>query len=174
MRRKDAQVAGYRPAYGSVCGSMLSDYLSESAGRHLVPKRTLGLTANPLGGQANMIRILVIDDNKEMLDIIGEWLTTAGYEVIKAINGTEGVRLYRRRPFDLVVTDLFMPEKDGLEVTIELRNDFPDVKIIMHSGHAYGDSSLASSKVLGTARTLRKPFTEEELLQAVREVLESG
>lgn len=101
-------------------------------------------------------------------------LTTAGYEVIKTMNGKEGVRLYKREPFDLVVTDLFMPEKDGLEVTMELRKDFPDVKIITHSGQPHGTGSLETSKALGAARTLRKPFTQEDLLQAVREVLESN
>jgi CheY-like chemotaxis protein len=119
-----------------------------------------------------MTRILVIDDNYQMLDVIDQMLTNAGYDVIKAMNGTQGVRLYRNQPFDLVVTDLFMPEKDGLEITMELRKDFPDVKIIMHSGHAFGSLSLESSKKFGATRTLPSPFTEEELLRNVREVLE--
>lgn len=122
-----------------------------------------------------MMRILVIDDDANILEILAEMLTTAGYEVVEASNGKEGVRLYRHAPFDLVVTDLLMPEKDGLEVVMELRRDFPKVKIItLSSGNAYGHSSLETSKALGAARTLRKPFMEDQLLEAVREVLESN
>ena len=120
------------------------------------------------------MRILVIDDDADILGILAEMLTIAGYEVVEASNGKEGVRLYRQAPFDLVVTDLVMPEKDGLEVVMELRKDFPEVKIITLSGDAYGHSSLETSKALGAARTLRKPFTEGQLLEAVREVLESN
>ena len=121
-----------------------------------------------------MKRILVIDDDANLLSILAEMLTTAGYEVVEASNGKDGVRLYRQALFDLVVTDLLMPEKDGLEVVMELRKDFPQVKIITVSGGgAYGNSSLDTSKLLGAVRTLRKPFTEDQLLQAVQEVLES-
>ena len=122
-----------------------------------------------------MRRILVIDDDENMLGILAEMLTTAGYEVVEASNGKEGMRLYREAPFDLIVTDLLMPEKDGLEVVMELRKEFPEVRIITHSGGgAYGNSSLETAKALGAARTLRKPFREDQLLKAVREVLESN
>lgn len=120
------------------------------------------------------MRILAIDDDANILAIIAEMLTTAGYEVVGASNGEEGVRLYRQEPFDLVVTDLLMPEKDGLEVVMELREDFPDAKIItLSGGNTFGHSSLQTAKLLGASRTLRKPFKEDELLEAVREVLES-
>jgi len=122
-----------------------------------------------------MMRILLIDDDANIRGILAEMLTTAGYEVVEASNGKEGVKLYRDVPFDLVVTDLLMPEKDGLEVVMELRKDFPQVKIItLSGGGAYGNSSLETSKALGAARTLRKPFREDQLLEAVREVLESN
>jgi CheY-like chemotaxis protein len=121
-----------------------------------------------------MTRILVIDDDRDIREILAEMLTDAGYEVVEASSGNEGIRLYRHAPFDLVITDLVMPEKDGLEVLMELRKDFPEVKIITLSGNAYGGSSLQTSKALGAALTLRKPFSEKELLDAVREVLESN
>jgi DNA-binding response OmpR family regulator len=122
-----------------------------------------------------MARILVIDDDANLREIYAEMLTAAGYEVAEAGNGKEGVRLYNNAPFDLVLTDLLMPEKDGLEVIIELRKDFPEVKIItLSGGDAYGHSSLGTSKLLGALRTLRKPFMEDELLEAVREVLKSS
>jgi len=120
------------------------------------------------------VRILVIDDDANIRGVLAEMLRNARYEVIEASNGEEGIRLYREAPFDLVVTDLLMPEKDGLEVVMELRRDFPEVKIITFSaGNAYGHSSLETSRILGAARTLRKPFLEDELLEVVREVLES-
>ena len=118
------------------------------------------------------MRILLIDDDAAILQLLAEMLTTAGYEVSVASNGNEGVTLYRQAPFDLVITDLLMPEKDGLEVIVELRKDFPDVKIItLSGGGAYGYSSLGVSKTLGAVRTLQKPFLEEQLLDLVREVL---
>jgi len=120
------------------------------------------------------MRILLIDDDANILGVYAEMLRTAGYEVVEASNGKEGVRLYKEASFDLVVTDLLMPEKDGLEVVMELRRDFPEVKIItLSAGNAYGHSSLETSLALGAARTLRKPFKEDQLLEAVREVLES-
>jgi CheY-like chemotaxis protein len=121
-----------------------------------------------------MMRILVIDDDRDIREILVEMLTDAGYEAAEASSGREGIRLYRQAPFDLVITDLVMPEKDGLEVVMELRRDFPKVKIITLSGNPYGSSSLKTSKALGAARTLGKPFTEAQLLTAVREVLESS
>jgi len=127
------------------------------------------------GAGITMARILVIDDDANLREIYAEMLTAAGYEVAEAGNGKEGVRLYNNAPFDLVLTDLLMPEKDGLEVIIELRKDFPEVKIItLSGGDAYGHSSLGTSKLLGALRTLRKPFMEDELLEAVREVLKSS
>jgi YesN/AraC family two-component response regulator len=118
------------------------------------------------------MRILVIDDDEMVLQILAEMLTTAGYEVGEARNGNEGVKLYRQEPFDLVITDLLMPEKDGLEVIMELRRDFPDVKIItLSGGGSYGYSSVDASKTLGAVRALQKPVMEEQLLGAVREVL---
>jgi len=116
-----------------------------------------------------MTRILVIDDDANILEILAEMLTAAGYEVVAASSGREGIKLYRQAPFDLVVTDLIMPE-----VLMEVRKDFPKAKIITLSGNPYGHSSLEASRALGAARTLRKPFSEHQLLEAVREVLDSN
>ncbi|MFN2511864.1 MAG: response regulator [Pyrinomonadaceae bacterium] len=122
-----------------------------------------------------MTRILVIDDDPQVLDILAEMLMDAGYEVQKAINGTEGVRLFSQSAFDLVLTDLLMPEKDGLEVVMELRKDFPQVKIItLSGGDTYGNSSLETSRLCGAAGTIRKPFREDQLLETVQQVLESN
>ena len=120
------------------------------------------------------IRILVIDDDVLVLEVLSEMLTGAGYEVVGASDGVEGLRLYREAPFDLVLTDMIMPEKDGLEVVMDLRRDFPEVKIIALSGggdYGLGFSTLRASEALGATRTLQKPFAESDLLGAVRDVL---
>ncbi len=121
-----------------------------------------------------MARILVIDDNDEFRGLMRRWLEGAGYEVVDASNGNEGIKLYRKRPADLVITDMIMPEKEGLETMVELRRDFPDVKIIAVSGGGFEDPKnyLESAKLIGGAlRTFTKPFQKEELLEAIEEIL---
>jgi CheY-like chemotaxis protein len=121
-----------------------------------------------------MARILVIDDNDEFRDLMRRWLETAGHEVMGAPNGDEGIKLYRKKPADLVITDMIMPEKEGLETMVELRRDFPDVKIIAVSGGGFEDPKnyLESAKLIGGAlRTFTKPFQKEELFKAIEEIL---
>jgi CheY-like chemotaxis protein len=99
-------------------------------------------------------------------------LEAAGHEVADARHGDEGLRLYRDRPADVVVCDLFMPEKDGLETIRELRVS-GDVKIIAISGDGHPSSSamLRVALGLGAAKALSKPVDGETLLAAMREVL---
>jgi CheY-like chemotaxis protein len=101
-------------------------------------------------------------------------LEGAGYEVAEAPDGTQGIRLYRQQPCDLVITDIIMPEKEGLETIRELRRDFPDVKILAISGggRIRPDEYLPLAKKFGAHRTLAKPFEQKELLEAVQELLE--
>ena len=91
------------------------------------------------------------------------------YEVVAAADGNKGLRLYREDPTDLVVTDIIMPEKEGIETIIDLRREFPEVKIIAMSGGGHGkpDSYLHMAKGLGAQRTLTKPFGKKELLEAI-------
>ena len=92
----------------------------------------------------------------------------------EARNGQEGLRKFRESPVALVITDLFMPERDGLEVTKALRREWPHVKIIAITG-ASGDANfLDVANILGANRTLTKPFAGEELLQAVQGELNEG
>ena len=74
-------------------------------------------------------------------------------------------------PVHLVITDLYMPEKEGLETIMELHRDFPKVSIIAMLGKVGADNLLAATKRLGAAQTLKKPFQPHELLAAVEEVL---
>ena len=117
-----------------------------------------------------MARILVIDDDEQVLDMLYESLTREGYDVLRASNGEEGLRLYRKEPVDLIITDLFMPEKEGIETIIELRQDFPDVKIIAISGGGRIGTKdyLQMAKIFGVQRTFTKPVAREQLLDAIR------
>jgi CheY-like chemotaxis protein len=120
-----------------------------------------------------MGRILIIDDDVQILNMLRQILEREGYEVVSAINGNEGIRLYREKPTDLIITDLIMPEKDGIETIMELRRDFPDVKIIAISGggRSHPRPYLNSAKELGAQYAFAKPVKREELLKAVRELL---
>ena len=124
-----------------------------------------------------MARILVIDDEEHIRGLYKRILEQAGHEVIEAADGCVGVKLYRESPTDLIITDIIMPEKEGLETIMELRRDFPDVKIIAISGGGTAISSstcLSLAQSLGVAKTVAKPFNKQQLLDSVEEVLEQG
>jgi CheY-like chemotaxis protein len=118
-------------------------------------------------------RILVIDDEDLMRQVIKEMLEVEGYAVTTAANGKEGLQLYQRELPDLIITDIFMPEMEGLETIRALQQDSSMVKIIAISGG--GDrgmtSFLAYAKRFGALCALQKPFSREDLIKSVREVL---
>jgi CheY-like chemotaxis protein len=118
-------------------------------------------------------RILVIDDEEPVRLIVREMLILEGYEVVVAANGKVGLQLFRNDPTDLIITDIFMPEMEGLETIRELHREYPGVKIIAMSGGGESGmlSFLAYAKRFGALRTLRKPFSREELLTNVEELL---
>lgn len=121
-----------------------------------------------------MARILVIEDEEAIRELCRRVLVRAGHEVVDAANGEVGLRLYRQDPTDLIITDLFMPEKDGIETIRELRRDFPAVRILAISGGAKSAPSVTFLRVaahLGAVETLAKPFSMEELLTAVTRAL---
>ena len=120
-----------------------------------------------------MVRILVIDDDEQVLDMLYESLTREGYDVLKASNGEQGLRLYREESVDLIITDLIMPKKEGIETIIELRQDFPDVKIIAISGGGRAGTKdyLHMAKIFGVQRTFTKPVAREQLLEAIKELI---
>lgn len=114
--------------------------------------------------------ILVVDDEAGVRGLLREILTAAGYLVAEAENGNQAVRLIRSRAFDLMITDLVMPEQEGLETIQLLRRQQPDLRIIAISG-AFGGSFLKVAKSLGAHAALAKPVSPEELLETVRQVL---
>jgi YesN/AraC family two-component response regulator len=98
-----------------------------------------------------------------------------GYEVVEAPDGVEGINVYRQNPADLIITDLIMPNKDGIGMIIELKKEFPDVKIIAMSGGGLNkpEGYLKGAQKLGAARTLTKPIDREEMLKAVKDILKN-
>ncbi len=121
-----------------------------------------------------MKRILVIDDDVQVRQMLKQMLQRAGYEVVDAADGAEGIKLYRDEPTDLVITDIIMPEKEGIETIMELNRDFPDVKIIAISGGGRIDSRdyLEMARKWGTDRTFSKPFDRAQLLEAIQQLLD--
>lgn len=116
--------------------------------------------------------ILLIDDEEPFRSVLKQVLQNAGYEVMEAANGAEGIRHFHEKPADIIITDIIMPEKEGIETIIELKKAYPQVKLIAMSGGGwYGtDIDFDMAKKLG-AQTLSKPFALQELLDVVRELL---
>jgi CheY-like chemotaxis protein len=120
-----------------------------------------------------MQRILVIDDEPQLRAVLKRFLEIEGYEVEVAADGREALRIYAGKPADLVITDLIMPEKEGIETIRELKDSYPGIKIIaMSGGGRLGpETYLTLARKLGAQRTLSKPFELKALGDAVRELL---
>ena len=118
-------------------------------------------------------RILIIDDDELVRVTLRRALEGADFEVVEASNGDEGIRSYDAEPIDVVVTDLVMPEKEGIETIIELRRRDPEVKIVAISGASRiaGNEYLNVATKFGADRVLAKPFRPKALLEAVRDLL---
>ena len=118
-----------------------------------------------------MARILVIDDDPDTREMLAQTLKPAGYEVILAADGREGVERYRTSPADLVITDLYMPNQDGSETIRELRSCFPEVAIIAMSGRPDTGTMLSLAQNVAAVGILPKPFVADELSAAVARAL---
>jgi|SRR6516162_3012606 two-component system nitrogen regulation response regulator GlnG len=116
-----------------------------------------------------MARILIIDDDPDIRDFLEHTLNSAGHQTLSAIGGREGLTQFLRNPSDLVITDLFMPELDGLEIIAGLRTRFPELPIIAMTGHT--PDLLSVARKMGSNEILPKPFSSDELLAAVQKVL---
>lgn len=118
--------------------------------------------------------ILVIDDDESIRLLLRAVLEPEGYQVLEASDGVKGLQEYEKNPTDLVITDLIMPGKEGIETIRDLCREFPGVKIIAVSGGGRigPDSYLKMAKGVGARRTLRKPFDRNSLVKTVEEVIE--
>ena len=123
-----------------------------------------------LGSGRPRNQVLVIDDEPAVRGLLRQILTGAGYVVLEAGDGKLGMSQIEREPVDLVITDLVMPEQEGLETVQRLRAERPGLPVIAISG-AFGGSFLKSARRFGATATLAKPIDPEELLRVVREAL---
>jgi len=121
-----------------------------------------------------MARILVVDDEELARFTIREILTKAGHEIDEAQNGIEAIECQMAEPFDLIVTDIIMPGKDGVEMIAELKQDDPSICILaISAGGPTGDSDfLKRAESVGADDILAKPFSEEELVEKVDQCLQ--
>ncbi len=120
------------------------------------------------------VSILVIDDDDQIRAMLRKMLERSGYEVDEASNGIEGIRRYREKPTELIITDILMPKRDGKETILEIKKEFPNVKIIAMSGGGWigPEIDLKIAEEMGAMKTFTKPIQQEKLLEAVRELLD--
>ena len=121
-----------------------------------------------------MARILIIDDNDDLRTVICGVLESAGHEVVQAADGVQGIEMQRRSPVDLAITDILMPEKEGVETIRDLAGEFPALRISAMSGcgnHKHIDLDFIA-KACGAHSFLSKPFGPDDLLSSVRAALQ--
>ena len=136
-------------------------------------RATMRATMNDETKRKSRVRVLVIDDNDLVRKTLRRALEDADFEVVEAADGAEGISSYEAEPFDVVVTDLVMPVKEGIETIIELRRTDPEVRIVAISGASRiaGHEYLNVAKKFGADRVLPKPFRSKALLEVVRDLL---
>ncbi len=125
-----------------------------------------------------MAKILLIDDDDHVRTMLRLTLIHFGHTVVEARNGKEGLDLFESVKADLIITDIVMPEKEGLQVLMELRKKQPPVKVIAISGGGRqgGTDYLRIAKLMGASAVLSKPFSNDALIAAINALLppESG
>jgi DNA-binding response OmpR family regulator len=123
-----------------------------------------------------MLEILVIEDDRDFNEALCNMLIKQGYGVFKAMNGRDGINLFKAHPADLVITDILLPDREGLNVILDLKRFLPNVKIIAISGGGHcasGEEYLSDIQLLsGVQHTLTKPFHRDELIKMIHEVLD--
>ena len=124
-----------------------------------------------------MAQILIIEDDLELNAVLKEFLESHDYEVMTAFDGEEGMKTFRNNPVSLVIADIIMPNKEGIETIIELNKSLPETKIIAMSGggkHGSGDYLKGAANLASNVKaTLKKPFPMNELLKAVQENIDN-
>ena len=125
-------------------------------------------------GVKAMATILVIDDDQQVCALLKQVLEEQGYTVESAVNGIEGIREYRSHSADLIILDILMPEKEGLETILDLRREFPQVKIIAMSGGSERAklNLLDLARRLGAQYTVNKPFQLQTITDLVKKALQ--
>ena len=116
-------------------------------------------------------QILVVDDEPQIRDILKRKLEQSGYEVAEAENGREAIEMLQREQYDLVLADILMPEKDGLEVIMFIQREQPLVKCVAISAPS-NRVFLQSAELLGATRVIEKPFELKEVEAVVKKLLD--
>jgi CheY-like chemotaxis protein len=122
-----------------------------------------------------MKRILVVDDDDLIRDLIYEILEPQGYQILLAENGNRALEILDKEEIDLIITDIIMPDKEGIETILDIKKRLPHAKIIAMSGGGQleANSYLSMAKRLGVNATLSKPFDPAKLLGMIQEILEA-
>jgi DNA-binding NtrC family response regulator len=125
-----------------------------------------------------MARILIVDDDHQVRDFLQAALRKLGHEVVEVEDGKHASKAHAKTPFDLVITDLLMPGRDGLQTIFELAQMSPELRIIAISGggtdsNLSADAMLKIARLLGASTTLEKPFGFKRLHELVDQVLAS-
>lgn len=122
-----------------------------------------------------MQKVLIIDDSESVRESIRLTVANAGYEAEVAVDGSDALRLLKNNSsFSLIITDIFMPEIDGIELVEKLKADKPELKIIAFSAGGMGLKSsemLDVAKEMGADLILEKPFTEDQLLSHIKQLI---
>jgi DNA-binding response OmpR family regulator len=120
-----------------------------------------------------MARILLVEDDRALSQVLQGAIEDCGHNVLEAFDGTSAWEIVREKPLDLVITDIFLPDKDGLELIRELKHSTPKIKIIAMTGGAGFDKDiyLRAAVFLGADSRIEKPFQIQELLSSIEELL---
>ena len=123
-----------------------------------------------------MATILIVDDDEKIVETLSIILKKEGYDILTGANGNDGLKLCLEQKVDLVITDIVMPEKEGLETIIDMKKSFPSIKIIAISGGGKigPEDYLILAEKFGAKKTLAKPFKKDDILLAVQEVLRNN
>lgn len=119
-----------------------------------------------------MASILIVENDAPIRTLLRNILEADSHQVREAADGQIGLRLYRETPADLVITDLLMPERDGLEVTLALTQEFLDARVIAMTAATRDQNLLNVARLFGARRVIQKPFTPDIIRRVVRFTLD--
>ena len=119
-----------------------------------------------------MATILIVDDDAPIRAFLRDILEEDGHQIREAADGQMGLTLYREAPTDLVITDILMPERDGMEVTLALTQEFLDARVIAMTGAAGDQNFLNVAKLFGARCVIQKPFTPDVIRRVVHFTLD--
>ena len=120
-----------------------------------------------------MTRILVVDDNASVRTTARALLEAAGFQVVEAESGMAALEVLKSEVVEVVLTDIFMPDTDGIELIHALHRESPDLPIVAMSGGGYNDGKdvLAVARLFGAAQIVQKPLTQRKLIGAIRRAI---